>query len=124
MTTINTQADVERIMVDRNVSFVFQPLLTEQSDGTWVGRYPGADWSVTATSEHDARAQLRAEELRRVNTPDASRWKVNAVRQHIEHGPIAGVYELDNTAADRAIQAGTPEAMAAEIQAVESSRGT
>jgi hypothetical protein len=37
------------------------------------------------------------------------------VRQHIEHGPIPGVYELDNAAADRAIDAGTTEAMNAAI---------
>lgn len=122
MTTINTQADVERIMVDRNVSFHFQPLLTEQPDSTWTARYPGADWSVTATSEADARAQLRAEELRRIDTPDASAWKISAVRQHIDHGPIPGVYELDNAAADRAIQAGTAEAMNAELAGIEHRR--
>lgn len=106
-------------MVERNVSFHFQPLLTEQPDSTWIARYPGAAWSVTGSSQADARARLRAEELRRVDTPDASAWKINAVRQHIDHGPIPGVVELDNAAADRAIRAGTPEAMNAELAAVD-----
>lgn len=35
----------------------------------------------------------------------------NAGRPVVEHGPIPGVYELDNAAADRAIDAGTTEAM-------------
>lgn len=35
----------------------------------------------------------------------------NAGRPVVEQGPIPGVYELDNAAADRAIDAGTTEAM-------------
>jgi hypothetical protein len=42
--TIETQADVERIMLDRGVSFVFQPVLTEQPGGGWIAHYPAADW--------------------------------------------------------------------------------
>jgi hypothetical protein len=120
--TIETQADVERLMIERNVSFVFDPLLTEQPDRTWVARYPGTDWSVIGHSSDDARARLRAEELNRMTNPGASSWKINAVRQHVEHGPIAGVYELDNDAADRIIQDGTPAALAAEIAAIEQQR--
>jgi hypothetical protein len=116
--TIRTQADVERIMVERNVSFVFDPLISQQPDGAWLARYPGADWSVTADNADEARAQLRVEELRRMSDPEASSWKINAVRLHVEHGPVDGVYELDNTAADRAIQAGTPAALDAEIAAI------
>jgi len=117
MTTITTQADVERIMIERNVTFVFKPLITEQPDGTWTARYPGADWSVTGDTEADARAQLRAEELRIIDTPAATDWKINAVREHFENGPVPGVHVLDNAAADRALAAGTPEAMSAEIAA-------
>jgi hypothetical protein len=120
--TIETQDDVARIMIDRDVSFHFQPILTEQPDGTWIAHYPTADWTVTGTSEQDARAKLRAEELRLIGTPEATNWKINAVRQHIEHGPIPGVYELDNTAADRAIAAGTPQAMNVEIDALQHRR--
>lgn len=117
--TIETQADVERIMLDRNVSFVFQPVLTEQPDHTWIARYPGADWHTTGDTADQARARLRDKELQQIGTPEATDWKINAVRQHIEHGPIPGVYELDNTAADRALAAGTPEAMNTEIAALQ-----
>lgn len=120
--TIETQADVERLMIERNVSFVFEPLLTEQPDRRWVARYPGTDWSVTGHSSDDARGRLRSEELNRMTSSEASSWKINAVRQHIEHGPIAGVYELDNDTADRIIQGGTPAALAAEIAAIDQRR--
>lgn len=113
--TITTQADVERIMIDRDISFHFQPILTEQPDRTWQAHYPAADWSVTADTAEQARAKLLQAELDRIDTPEANAWKIAAVRQHIEHGPIPGVYELDNAAADQAIAAGTDEAMNAAI---------
>ncbi|WP_293003779.1 hypothetical protein [Mycobacterium sp.] len=116
--TITTQADVERIMIDRDISFHFQPLVAEQEDGSWTAAYPGADWNVTGATADEARAQLRAEELQRIGTAEAASWKVNAVRQHIEQGPIPGVYELDNAAADDAIAAGTTAAMNAAIAAL------
>jgi hypothetical protein len=116
--TITTQADVERIMVDRDISFHFQPVLTEQADGTWTAAYPASDWHASGATADAAREQLRAEELRRIGTPEATSWKINAVRQHVEHGPIPGVYELDNAAADDAIAAGTTEAMNAAIAAL------
>jgi hypothetical protein len=111
---IETQADVERIMLVRDISFVFQPVV-EQRDGGWVARYPAADWHATGDTAGQARARLREQELQRMGTPAATEWKIAAVRQHVEDGPIPGVYELDNAAAGRAIDAGTTEAMNAAL---------
>ena len=54
--------------------------------------------------------------------PESAGWKINAVRQHIERGPVEGVYELDNVTADRVIADGTPAALDAEIAAIDASR--
>lgn len=51
---VETQADIERLMVERKISFVFRPCITEQPDGTWVALYPAADWSVIGRDADDA----------------------------------------------------------------------
>ncbi|EUA65509.1 hypothetical protein I553_10806 [Mycobacterium xenopi 4042] len=83
---IENQADVERIMAERNISFVFRPSITAQPDGTWIARYPGADWSVSGRDADEARRRLHAEELTRMRDPNHSEWKVNAVRRHLTEG--------------------------------------
>lgn len=119
---IENQADVERIMAERNISFVFRPSITAQPDGTWIARYPGADWSVSGRDADEARRRLHAEELTRMRDPNHSEWKVNAVRRHLTEGPIDGVYELDNETADQVINAGTQAALDAEISAIDHRR--
>lgn len=114
---IETQEDIERIMLERNVAFHFETLLTEQPEGSWVARYPGADWSVTGSDKEQAGQRLRAEILQRIGTPDAHKWKINAVRRHIENGPIVGVYEIPNADFDRAVEVGTTEALDAVLAA-------
>lgn len=116
---IESQTDVERVMAERDISFVFRPLMTEQPDGSYVARYPGADWSVTGPDSDQARTRLRDEELARIGDPTTADWKINAVRLHLSEGPIDGVYELSNETADRVIDAGTPAALDAEIAAIE-----
>lgn len=119
---IETQADVERVMAERNISFVFRPVITEQPDGTCNARYPGATWSATGSDPDEARRQLRAEELARIQDPANADWKVEAVRRHLAEGPIDGVYELDNQTADQVIDAGTLEALDDEIATIERQR--
>jgi len=112
---IESQADIERLMVERNISFVFRPSVDKQPDGTWVARYPCADWSVTGRHSDEARQRLHAEQFSRMREPDHSDWKVEAVCQHFAEGPVNGVYELDNDIADRVIDAGTQAALDAAV---------
>ncbi|UQB93086.1 MULTISPECIES: hypothetical protein [Mycobacterium] len=112
---VETQADIERLMVERKISFVFRPCITERPDGTWVARYPAADWSVTGRDADEARQRLHAEQLARIRDPNRSDWKVDAVRRHFAEGPLDGVYELDNAVADRVIEAGTQAALNAAV---------
>lgn len=119
---VETQADIERLMVERKISFVFRPCITEQSDGTWVARYPAADWSVTGRDVDEARECLRAEQLTRMRDPSYSDWKIEAVRQHFAAGPVDGVYELDNDIADCVVDTGTQAALDAAVAAIERRR--
>ncbi|MCA4734127.1 hypothetical protein H8Z64_07185 [Mycobacterium avium subsp. hominissuis] len=112
---IQSQADIERLMIERNVSFVFRPSVAELPDGTWVARYPAADWSVMGCCSEEARQRLHAEQLSRMRGANHSDWKVEAVVRHFAEGPVTGVYELDNAVADSVIEAGTQEALDAAV---------
>lgn len=114
---VESQADIERVMVERKVSFVFRPSVTEQSDGTWVARYPGADWSVSGRDADEARQRLHAEQLSRMGDSTYTDWKIEAVRQYLEDGPIDGVYALDNHTVDRVVETGTRAALDAAVAA-------
>ncbi|CQD24577.1 hypothetical protein BN1232_06270 [Mycobacterium lentiflavum] len=116
---VETQADIERVMVQRNVSFVFRPSVTEQADGNWIARYPGADWSVSGRDADEARQRLHAEQLSRMGDSTHADWKIEAVRQYLENGPIDGVYALDNDTVDRVVDAGTPAALDAAVAAID-----
>lgn len=116
---VETQADIERVMVERNVSFVFKPCIIEQPDGSWLARYPGADWSVSGGDETAARQRLRAEQLARMGDSTHVDWKIQAVRQYLENGHADGVYVLDNDTVDQVIDAGTSAALDAAVAAVD-----
>lgn len=119
---VETQADIERLMIERNVSFVFKPSVTEQPDGTWIARYPGAQWSVRGSDAQQARQRLHDEQLARMRDPAACDWKIEAVRQHFSEGPVEGVYALDNDITDRVLDVGTPGALEAAVAAIEQQR--
>lgn len=119
---IETQADIERLMVERNVSFVFRAVVTEQPDGTWVARYPGAQWSVRGRDAQHVRQLLLDEQIARMRDPSERDWKIAAVRQHFSQGPIDGVYVLDNNTVDHVLDAGTSDALDAALATVEQRR--
>lgn len=101
MTTIETRDDYYELLRTTGKSFVFMPVLTENQDGTWTARYPGASWDVTAPDEAGARQKLHDTQLKRIGDPDQGDWELAAVREYFAHGPIPGVYELDAETAAR-----------------------
>ncbi|OBJ92997.1 hypothetical protein [Mycobacterium sp. 1245852.3] len=120
---IETQADIERLMIERNISLVFKPSVTEQPDGTWVALYPGAQWSVSGRDAQQARQRLHDEQLARMRDPATLDWKIEAVRRHFsEDGPVEGVYALDNDITDHVLDVGTPAALGAAVRAIEQQR--
>ncbi|MCH9728198.1 MAG: hypothetical protein K0U84_00675 [Actinomycetia bacterium] len=99
-----------RIMAERQSAFVFDPVTTQEADGTWLSRYPGADWSVTGDTCEDAETRLYAEELVRMRDPETARWKSHAIVAYVENGPIAGVYEISLEDNERIMAAPDPNA--------------
>ena len=77
-----------------NAAFIVRPIVSEQPDGSWRARYPEAEWSVTAASSTDAMHKLHAAQLDRLTDPRSAHWQLIALRQHLDHGPVPGVYEI------------------------------
>ena len=66
---------------------------TEQNETGWRAWYPGADWSVSAPTEDEARKQLQKEaERRRQAGQDPF---TDIYRKHMRE-TIPGVYAMDN----------------------------
>jgi hypothetical protein len=76
-------------------AFRMSPQCERTSDG-WRAWYPGADWSVTAPTEEEARHKIAEEVSRRRNAGENPMAFQEAVyRQHLQE-PIPGVYSMDN----------------------------
>lgn len=56
----------------------------ELSDSSWRAWYPGGEWSVTATTEHEAEEKAIEEAIRRREDPDEAARKAAATH----HGPV------------------------------------
>ena len=94
MMAADSQQELACAMAERNAAFIFRPIVSEQLDGSWRACYPGAEWSVTATSSTDATHKLHAAQLDRLTDPRSADWQLIALRQHLDHGPVPGVYEI------------------------------
>lgn len=101
------QPDLDAIMRERGSAFVFSPQVAREPDGSWRAQYPVATWSVLASTESAAREALAA----RMRGPGAGGdWQVAAVHEHLTHGPVAGVYEIDLDTNERIMTADNPQA--------------
>ena len=76
-------------------AFQMEPIFTHDGE-SWTGCYPGADWSVSAPTEAEAREKLQAEFIRRQNTGDDPLGYADAVYLRHLQEPIPGVYAMDN----------------------------
>lgn len=90
-------------------AFHMEPQLQE-SDGRWTARYPEADWSVSGSSEDEARNQLREEFIRRQNAgEDVLAYADDVYVRHLQE-PIPGVYAMNNELYRELLMAATAEA--------------
>ncbi|MGJ6127032.1 hypothetical protein QN239_31065 [Mycolicibacterium sp. Y3] len=120
---IETQADVERLMMEQGIAIHFRPIISEQPGGTWIARYPCASWFATGSDANDARERLREEGIRHMPDPANAEWKVEAVRRYYADGPLEGVYIFDKETADRIFATdATTEALDNEIAAIDRRR--
>jgi hypothetical protein len=79
----------------RRWAFRMTPQCERTGDG-WRASYPGADWSVTAPSEEEARQKFAEEVTRRRNAGENPKGFEDAVyREHLRK-PIPGVYAMDS----------------------------
>jgi hypothetical protein len=79
----------------RQYAFHMDPQVVANG-GTWTASYPGADWSVTGSSEHEALERLGEEFVRRQNAgEDPLSYAETVYRRHLRE-PVDGVYAVDN----------------------------
>lgn len=79
----------------RQYAFHMEPQLVVDGD-TWTASYPGADWSVTGSSDHAALERLGEEFVRRRNAgEDPLSYTDDVYRRHLRE-PVPGVYAVDN----------------------------
>ncbi len=76
-------------------AFQMEPIFTHDGE-SWTGCYPGADWSVSAPTEAEAREKLGEEFIRRQNTGDDPLGYADAIYLRHLQEPIPGVYAMDN----------------------------
>jgi hypothetical protein len=107
--------EMTALMIERGVAFTFRPHVSQLDDGSWQARYPAADWTATGASRDDAIANLGDAALNRRGTPDETSWQVAAVREHLAHGPLGGVYEIPLDVNDRIMASTDPQAALTEV---------
>ncbi|WP_123027333.1 hypothetical protein [Mycolicibacterium stellerae] len=79
----------------RQYAFHMEPQLVADGD-TWTASYPGADWSVTGCSGHEALQRLGEEFIRRQTAgEDPLAYADSVYRRHLRD-PVDGVYAVDN----------------------------
>lgn len=89
-------------------AFEMKPLLRSDGD-QWVASYPGADWSVSGTSQDEALQRLGEEFVRRQNSSeDPLAYADDVYRRHLRE-PIEGIYAVDNELYRQLIDAPTEE---------------
>lgn len=122
-TGLGGRQELADMMRQRRVSFVFRPQVQQHSDGSWIARYPRADWSVTAGSPTAAVHRLREAERDRMGDSRNGQWQAEAARDHLQHPRTPGVYQLGADMSARITDSRTPEAALDEIIAELDGRG-
>jgi hypothetical protein len=107
--------EMTALMIERGIAYVFRPRVSQLAGGSFEARYPAADWSTTGASRDEGIASLGDGALNRRGTPDETSWQVAAVREHLAHGPLDGVYEIPLDVNDRIMASKDPQAALTEV---------
>jgi hypothetical protein len=107
--------EMTALMIERGIAYVFRPQVSQLAGGSFEARYPAADWSAGGDSRDDAIANLGDAALTHRGTPDETSWQVAAVREHLAHGPLDGVYEIPLDVNDRIMASKDPQAALTEV---------
>jgi hypothetical protein len=111
----STDEEMTALMIERGIAYLFRPQVSQLDDGSFEARYPAADWSVAGASRDEAIANLGEAVLNRRGTRDETSWQIAAVREHLAHGPLDGVYEIPLDVNDRIMASKDPQAALAEV---------
>jgi hypothetical protein len=74
----------------------FTPQTEQFSDGSWRAWFASGGWTVTGSSEQDARDKANAEWFRRREDPDEIDRRLATMRRHLVH-PVPGVQNTPST---------------------------
>jgi hypothetical protein len=107
---INSQQDLSDLSHDYGLAFSFDPQVEQQSDGSWNAWYPGQDSVVTAEGREAALAALHKWSIDTMDDRSTRDWQVKAVREHLQNGPVPGVYVLDEKRHQRYRESGFSKA--------------
>ena len=107
--------EMTALMIERGIAYVFRPQVSQLAGGSFEARYPAADWSAVGESRDEAIANLGEAALNRRGTPDETSWQVAAVRTHLAHGPLDGVYEIPLDVNDRIMGSADPQAALTDV---------
>ena len=123
--TTDTGDELTELMLQRGVAFVFKPQVSQCDDGSWHARYPGATWSVTGDTRDDALDHLGTTVLDNRGTDHETTWQITAVKEHLAHGPIPGVYEIPLAVNDDIMNSPNPQAALNDvIKTIDNARST
>jgi hypothetical protein len=111
----STDDEMTALMIERGIAYVFRPQISQLTGGSFEARYPAADWTATGASRDDAIANLGDAALNRRGTADETSWQVAAVREHLAHGPLDGVYEIPLDVNDRIMASKDPQAALTDV---------
>jgi hypothetical protein len=97
-------------VAEDGIGFYSRPQVERLPDGSWVGQYPAADWSITADSRESVITKLQLEDQRRSQEqPGYTIARYEALRRHLIE-PIPGVYAISREEAERIRSTPDPQA--------------
>jgi hypothetical protein len=100
----------------------FAPQTEQFSDGSWRAWFASGGWTVTGSTEEDAKEKANAEWFRRRDEPDEVARRVAMMRHHLVD-PVPGVQNTPSTVLQSALRDPNPvQAVGSVIEGLDDSR--
>lgn len=85
----------------------FYPQTEQFSDGTWRAWFASGGWTVTGTSEEEAKEKANLEWFRRREDPEEIARRIAMMRRHLKE-PVPGVENFENSMLQAAWKSDNP----------------
>jgi hypothetical protein len=100
----------------------FEPQTEQFGDGSWRAWFASGGWTVSGSTEEDAREKANAEWFRRRDEPDEVARRLAMMRRHLVD-PIPGVQNTPNTILQSALDDPNPaRAVGSVVEGLDESR--